>query len=73
MFEEGWYERKQKGFASKAEFFRFAAIHLVDIIDKPIVNEEERFAFLSNALTKEIAGKYRGKKMPSVRKQLADV
>lgn len=63
---------KQKGFSTKAEFFRFAAIHFIDVINKPYVSEGDRFDYLTRALHKEIIEKYRGKTLPPVREQLAD-
>ena len=64
---------REKGFASKAEFFRLAAIHFIDIIDKPFANEEERFLHLSKILQKTIRERYHKKNIPSLREQLADM
>jgi len=64
---------KQKGFASKAEFFRLAAIYFIDVVDKPFVNEDERFGFLAGALKKRIRQLYRGEKLPSAKDQLANL
>lgn len=64
---------KEKGFASKAEFFRFAAVHLLDIAQQPYTSEDERFRFLHTALRDEIMHRYKGKALPSVKTQLADV
>jgi Arc/MetJ-type ribon-helix-helix transcriptional regulator len=64
---------REKGFASKAEFFRFAAVHFLDIVQRPIVSEDDRFSFLTEALRREVAKKYQGKNIPSITKQLADV
>ncbi len=64
---------KKKGFGSKAEFFRFAAIYFIDVVDKPISEEEERFSYLSDALTREVLAKYQGKKAVSVRDQLRNL
>lgn len=64
---------KEKGFASKAEFFRFAAVHFLDIVQKPFSSEDERFSFLRAALQHEIADRYKGKTLPNVKTQLADV
>lgn len=61
---------KEKGFASKAEFFRFAAVHFLDVLNKPIVSEHERFAYLTDALHEEIALRYHGKKLSSLEEQL---
>jgi metal-responsive CopG/Arc/MetJ family transcriptional regulator len=64
---------RERGFASKAEFFRFAAIYFMDILEKHVGSEEERFEYLTDALQKEIAASYRGKKSPSLKEQLADI
>jgi len=64
---------KEKGFASKAEFFRFAAIYFMDILDRRAGSEEERLQHLTQALQKEISQRYRGQRIPSLREQLADV
>ena len=63
---------KRKGFSTKAEFFRFAAMQFIDSVDKPSLNEEERLDVLTRHLEQEVIRAYRGKKIPSVRKQLAD-
>lgn len=63
---------KEKGFASKAEFFRFAAVHFLDVIHKPFLNEDDRLAYLTNILSRELRERYRGKKLPSAREQLAE-
>ena len=67
------YVIKEKGFASKAEFFRFAAIYFMDVINKPLTNEEQRFNYLTNELKKEIVKRYSGTKLLSAREQLADL
>jgi metal-responsive CopG/Arc/MetJ family transcriptional regulator len=64
---------KQKGFASKAEFFRFAAIYFMDILGRRGENEDERFDYLTNVLQEELSMRYRGKTLPSAREQLVDV
>jgi len=64
---------KEKGFASKAEFFRFSAIYFMDILERRGGNEEERFQYLAEALRQEVGQFYRGKKLPSAKEQLADV
>ena len=64
---------KEKGFASKAEFFRFAAVQLLDTIQRPVASEDDRFLALTQAMKREIAKKYKGKDIPDVEKQLADL
>ena len=54
---------KEKGFVSKAEFFRFAAIYFMDILERRRGSEEERLKYLTDVLQKEISLNYRGKKM----------
>jgi metal-responsive CopG/Arc/MetJ family transcriptional regulator len=63
---------KERGFASKAEFFRMATMHFIDQDTLPI-SEEERLSHLTKILKKEIIKKYKDKKIPSVEKQLADL
>jgi len=64
---------KQKGFSNKAEFFRFAAINFINIVNKLEINEEKRFDYLTKALSEEVIKKYHGKKIPSLKQQLADI
>ena len=64
---------QEKGFASKAEFFRFAAMYFMDILERKPKNEEERFEHLTRALNEEISERYRGQKIAPLRDQLADV
>ena len=64
---------KDKGFASKAEFFRFAAVHFIDVMEKPLVSEDAQFTYLTEAVGKELAKQYRGKRLPSIKEQLTDL
>lgn len=64
---------REKGFSSKAEFFRYAAIYFIDIVDRPFIDEYERTAYLSNVLSGKLIKRYHGKKIPSVKEQLADI
>lgn len=61
---------KVKGFSSKAEFFRFAAIYLMDILDKPVVSEDDKFKYLTQAVSQEVVKQFKGKKLPTVTEQL---
>jgi len=68
------YTIKQKGFASRAEFFRFAAIRLIEEKKKEnFIDEEERTRYLVESIKQEIARKYKGKKIPSIEEQLKDI
>jgi len=60
---------KEKGFASKAEFFRFAAIYFMDVVQ----TEDERMAYLSDEIAKVLRTKYKNKTIPSLEEQLADL
>jgi len=62
---------REKGFGSKAEFFRFAAIYFIDVIQKPISTEEQRFEYLTTEIQNEIATQYTGKKLPALDQQLS--
>lgn len=64
---------KEKGFSSKAEFFRFAAIYFIDIANKPTVTEDDRFDVLTTTLRKQLHNKYSHKQLPSVTEQLATI
>lgn len=64
---------KQKGFNNKAEFFRFAAINFINIVDKLEVDEEARFDYLTKILSKKIIKKYHNKKIPPLKKQLSSI
>ena len=63
----------QKGFASKAEFFRFSAIYFMDILGRRAGSEEDRFKHLTRVLQQELSERYRGKRISSVSEQLVDV
>ena len=64
---------KQKGFASKAEFFRFAAVYFMDILGGRAGSEESRLKNLTEALEQELSERPYAKRLPSAREQLADV
>jgi len=63
---------KEKGFVSKAEFFRMAAMYFLEADTLPM-NEEKRLHYLTDAIKQEVIQKYHGKRIPSVRKQLTDI
>ena len=64
---------KEYGFASKAEFFRFAAMNLITKIKHPGSNEAKEFAQAAGKLSKTIHQIYGNKKLPSIEEQLADL
>jgi len=64
---------KQKGFTTKAEFFRFAAIYFIDVVNKPTVSEDDRFQILTRSVKKELHQHYGKTKLSSVAEQLADL
>ncbi|MDC1205237.1 ribbon-helix-helix domain-containing protein [Candidatus Pacebacteria bacterium] len=71
---EGRVEKtiKEKGFVSKAEFFRMAAMYFLEHGASPI-NPEKRSEQLTRAIKEEVVHKYKGRKIPSAQKQLADL
>ena len=64
---------KERGFISKAEFFRFAAIYFMDVINKPISGEDAKFDYLTKKVSQQISDKFKDKEMPDLRDQLADL
>ncbi|MBU4331569.1 ribbon-helix-helix domain-containing protein [Patescibacteria group bacterium] len=64
---------REKGFSSKAEFFRYAAIYFIDVVDDSAISEDERIKYLSDAITREVIKKFHNKKIPPVEEQLADI
>ncbi len=64
---------KEEGFASKAEFFRFAAISFIGLHPKNKTDEDERFNYLSRNLNYVILRKYKGRKIKSLEKQMIDL
>lgn len=63
---------KKEGFSSKAEFFRFSAMQLMDEKDEPIVLTE-RTKVLLDELKEVVREKYGGKKLPPLEEQLRDL
>ena len=62
---------KERGFASKAEFFRMAAFNYMNTNEK--VSAEERLDALTKAIKEEVARKYWGRKLPSLEEQLVEL
>ena len=62
---------RKRGFASKAEFFRMAAFNYINA--KEDVTVEERLAALTQAIKEEVSRKYKGRRLPSAREQLANL
>lgn len=63
----------EKGFASKAEFFRYSAIHYIDVVSTSTTEDEKRFEELSRSIDEVIEKKFKGKKLPSLEEQLKDL
>lgn len=61
----------KKGFSSKAEFFRFAAIRYLDETEKRPLEGNRRIVALTSELEKELVTKIGSKPLPSIKKQLA--
>lgn len=63
---------KQKGFAGKAEFFRMAVMFFLESTASEL-DESKRTKILIRSINDELTHKYNKKKIPSIRKQLADI
>ena len=64
---------KEKGLASKAEFFRFAALRFIEESKRPFANEDDRTEYLTQEIAKIVKEKFKGKKLPSAREQLINL
>ncbi len=62
---------KKQGFASKAEFFRFAAFHYLQHFGDDISQEEYEASVRS--LKKAVRDRYGHQKLPSLHDQFADL
>ena len=62
---------RERGFASKAEFFRMAAFSYMHSDSEE--TELEKLSALTEAVRQEVIKKFKGKKLPSLREQLADI
>ena len=62
---------KERGFASKAEFFRMAAFNY--FIKDPDQQDRDEINKLTKEISRLVEVKFRGKKIPSVRDQLANL
>lgn len=63
----------QKGFASKAEFFRLAAIYFMETVNRQNITENDRFDYLTDMVQNAVIQKYQNKKIPCLKKQLAGI
>lgn len=65
---------EHRGFASKAEFFRLAAMNFIDLVEPSRSFDVDReIEILSAAIKKEVLEQYKGKKIPSLKEQMADI
>ncbi|MBI4262513.1 hypothetical protein HY624_03235 [Candidatus Uhrbacteria bacterium] len=62
---------QEKGFASKAELFRFSVIHYLEEIERFPLDTNRHIATLSAVLEQELTKKIGEKPLPSIKKQLA--
>ena len=62
---------RERGFASKAEFWRMAAFNYMQ--NDGGENIEDRLNALSRAISQEVERKFKGKRLPSGREQLANL
>ncbi len=61
---------KKRGFASKAELFRFAVIHYIDETEKYPLDNNPRITRLTQELERELSAKLSNGPLPSLKKQL---
>jgi len=64
---------EQQGFASKAEFFRFAALRALEAFQGQMNTLDRDYALVMQKLAETMKRKYRGKKLPPLEEQLADL
>ncbi|HEY4505050.1 MAG TPA: hypothetical protein VJI73_04750 [Candidatus Paceibacterota bacterium] len=62
---------REKGFASKAEFWRSLATNYLD--ENMQAYQQARTKYLIESISRLVDTKFRGKKIPSLDKQLADI
>ena len=62
---------QKKGFASKAELFRFSVIHYLEEMERFPLDANRNITALSSALERELEKKIGTKPLPSIKKQLA--
>ena len=64
---------RKKGFASRAELFRFSVIQYLEEVERFPLDDNCRITKLSHSLEQELEKKLGIKKLPSIRKQLARI
>lgn len=64
---------KDQGFSSKAEFFRFAIYNYFNILNGSECNLDKKYKDAMDDLAKAIAKNFKGKKLPTLEEQLADL
>lgn len=65
---------KDKGFASKAEFFRHVTLQYLDVVEASTTqNSSKELAQLTDEITKLVIKKFKGKNLPSLEEQLEDI
>lgn len=65
---------KQKGFASKAEFFRHVTLQYLDVVEASTTqNSGKSLDLLIDEIAKLVVKKFKGKSLPSLEEQLEDM
>lgn len=65
---------KQKGFASKAEFFRHVTLQYLDVVEASTTqNSGKSLDLLTDEIAKLVVKKFKGKSLPSLEEQLEDM
>ena len=65
---------EEKGFASKAEFFRHVTLQYLDVVESTTTqNSSKELGRLADEITKLVVKKFKGKNLPSLEEQLEDM
>jgi Arc/MetJ-type ribon-helix-helix transcriptional regulator len=64
---------KEKGFSSKAEFFRYVALYWFDSGQNEKVDYDKEIKKLTQKIGEKIIEKYGNKKIASLEEQLSDI
>jgi hypothetical protein len=65
---------KEKGFASKAEFFRSITMQYLDVVESSTThNSYQKLDHLTDEISKLIVQRFKGKNLPSAEQQLDDM
>jgi len=64
---------RDHGFSSRAEFFRFAALSFLHVMNLPGGDIDREYETVMNDLSATLTRKFKNKKIPSLEEQLSDL